>query len=642
MSEISRFAERILFGDTLEDKLSGPSAPLTDEQPAPAIAVPEAPGRPATLVLGSTRGLFSFPAPGRFESDEARGRALHFFANHELLAMELMALMLLRFPEAPPGFRQGLVRTITDEQRHLSLYRTRMEALGVELGALGVNDYFWQVMKDARSPLEFVVSMSLTFEQANLDFTRRYADLCRTVGDQKTGDILDSVYEDEIRHVRRGVHWLGEWAKVRDEDDWDAYRRNLAPPLSPARAKGPIFDLAGRRRAGLSERFIRELSVFSRSKGRTPVLYAFDAACEDAIAAGKTSYVPPRAVLDVEHDLAPLMGFLAAADDEVLVPKPPSTEHRARLMSAGFELPRFVNLEQATGPYARFERWGDSPRSRVWAERIGIEATTVAPEKFSKAFGAGLCRAVSRLEQVTPLIGPEWTVGAVCTGAEETLAAAERHFARGVSRVVAKALLSSSGRHRVMLDAGAPPDAPTRGWLEGRTVLVEPWLERVRDLSIVLHETKQEVLHLLTDARGRYTGHVLDTALRGLELEGLFRRADLFEALRATADHVRAEVRPPAGIDAMIYRLDGQLFLKPIVEVNPRYTMGHVASALRAHLAPGSTGRWLHLGRDAPLPPEGTDLIDRGGRKLIRSGVVYTTDPKVARRVVTVLDVSSP
>lgn len=640
MSELSRFAERVLFGDSLEDKLTPPSGPrpFSDENRPSAIAVPPAPGRPPDLALSAERGRFSFPAPGKFESEEARARALHFFANHELLAAELMALMVLRFPEAPAPFRQGLARTITDEQRHLSLYRSRMEALGVELGALGVNDYFWQVMKDAQSPLEFVAAMSLTFEQANLDFTRRYADLCRTVGDQATAKVLDEVYEDEILHVRRGVHWLEAWTE--EEDDWSAYRQSLAPPLSPARAKGPIFDVAGRKRAGLSERFIRELSVFSKSKGRTPVLYAFDAACEDAIADGRAAYAPPRPVLDVEHDLAPLMGFLAAADDEVLVPAPPSTEHRARLVAAGFDLPRFVTREEAKGPYARFERWGDSPRSRAWADGIGVGVVRTPPEAFSKARGLELCRAVTRLEAVAPLVGPSWTIGTVCTGTDETLAAAEALFARGVLRVVAKGLLSASGRHRVLLDAGAPLDAPTRGWLEDRTVVVEPWLDRVRDLSLVVHRNKQEVLHLETDARGRYKGHVLGPALRGLDLEGLFRRADLYQALEAVADLVRAVVRPPAGIDAILYRLDERLYLKPIVEVNPRYTMGHVASALGTHLAPGSTGRWVHLDPAEALPPEGVELVDRGSRRLIRSGVVYTTDPKTARRVVTVLIVS--
>ncbi len=50
----------------------------------------------------------SFPGLHELEQVEAHGRAMHFFANHELLALELMALVLLRFPEAPPSYRMGL------------------------------------------------------------------------------------------------------------------------------------------------------------------------------------------------------------------------------------------------------------------------------------------------------------------------------------------------------------------------------------------------------------------------------------------------------------------------------------------------------------------------------------------------------
>ena len=54
-----------------------------------------------------------------------RGRLLHFFANHELLAMELMALTLLKFPFAEKNFRLGLARTIVEEQKHLRMYVSR-------------------------------------------------------------------------------------------------------------------------------------------------------------------------------------------------------------------------------------------------------------------------------------------------------------------------------------------------------------------------------------------------------------------------------------------------------------------------------------------------------------------------------------
>src|SRR5262249_24077929 len=47
----------------------------------------------------------------------------------------------------------------------------------------------------------------------------------------------------------------------------------------------------------------------------------------------------------------------------------------------------------------------------------------------------------------------------------------------------------------------------------------------------------------------------------------------------------------PAGIDAFVFRnTQGECRLKPIVEINPRYTMGRVTVELMKHVCPGSYG----------------------------------------------------
>ena len=47
----------------------------------------------------------------------------------------------------------------------------------------------------------------------------------------------------------------------------------------------------------------------------------------------------------------------------------------------------------------------------------------------------------------------------------------------------------------------------------------------------------------------------------------------------------------PLGIDAFIYRTpEGELKLKPVVEINPRVTMGRIAHELGIHNGPGCVG----------------------------------------------------
>jgi hypothetical protein len=51
-------------------------------------------------------------------------------------------------------------------------------------------------------------------------------------------------------------------------------------------------------------------------------------------------------------------------------------------------------------------------------------------------------------------------------------------------------------------------------------------------------------------------------------------------------------------VDALVYRdEDGTFRLKPIVEVNPRTTMGHIALAVGKQLGPARRGRFVLLSR---------------------------------------------
>ena len=100
--------------------------------------------------------------------------------------------------------------------------------------------------------------MSLTFENANLDYTVEYAEAARKIGDTKTAAVIDQVHRDEIEHVRFGWTWLQAF-KGEDESAWDAWKSHLTFPLKPERARGRTFHRSGREAAGLDPEFIRRL-----------------------------------------------------------------------------------------------------------------------------------------------------------------------------------------------------------------------------------------------------------------------------------------------------------------------------------------------------------------------------------------------
>ena len=205
-------AETVLFSRSLEEKLSSPVA-ATDCNKELLVGLPELPGRPNELIISEKGVKAEFPGISKIDDKHERGKMLHFLANHELLATELMALVLLKFPNAPTEFRQGVYQTMREEQAHTRMYMRRMKECGIEFGELPVNDYFWRMVAPMECPLDFVSRLSLVFEQANLDYSLHYGKLFRQVGDTGTAAVLEKIYHDEIEHVGHGLKWFRKWTE---------------------------------------------------------------------------------------------------------------------------------------------------------------------------------------------------------------------------------------------------------------------------------------------------------------------------------------------------------------------------------------------------------------------------------------------
>ena len=116
-----------------------------------------------------------------------------------------------------------------EEQSHLELYISRMNQLGVGLGDIAVNEFFWNSLKS--SPIDYVTGMSLTFEQANLDYCT--ISLMKKVGDLDSAMLLQEVLDDEIGHV--STAFVGSTAFLVSR--WIGYRNALhgRQPLLRAR-----------------------------------------------------------------------------------------------------------------------------------------------------------------------------------------------------------------------------------------------------------------------------------------------------------------------------------------------------------------------------------------------------------------------
>lgn len=252
------FARTILEGGDLSEKFL--SAPVEWDEWR-QYELPALPNRCGSI--GFSDQQLKFPKATRLNETEKKAMALHSFANHELLAIEMMAAAVLIYPhetEDEVRFKKGIITALRDEQKHLGLYIKRLNSLGFEFGDFPLNDFFWRQMEKLKTPSQYAAVMALTFEAANLDFAQYYARLFRDFGDEETALILETVLEDEIAHVAFGSHWMKRWRG--DKSLWDYYLTSLPWPLSPARSKGIGFDHDLHQRAMMDSAFVDHLSRF--------------------------------------------------------------------------------------------------------------------------------------------------------------------------------------------------------------------------------------------------------------------------------------------------------------------------------------------------------------------------------------------
>jgi uncharacterized ferritin-like protein (DUF455 family) len=202
------------------------------------------------------------PKLGTFQEAAKRAVAHHIMANHELQALEVMAWVLVAFPDAPRDFRSGMAEIMADEQRHTRMHAERAAALGLRFGLLPVNCYIWKKSQQFESVMDYLAGLPLVFEGANLDHTLEFADAFEQVGDLRGAALMRTIHRDEIRHVAFGWEWLRR-LKSPEQSDWEAFQSHLKWPLRPEKARGDHFQREARRAAGMSEEFISQLEAIS-------------------------------------------------------------------------------------------------------------------------------------------------------------------------------------------------------------------------------------------------------------------------------------------------------------------------------------------------------------------------------------------
>ena len=693
-TEIRKIAQRILFGTTLEEKLGFPHEEVVDTTPGSAIVTPRHVSRPDHLKLREDGVRADHPSRAKLIDEKERGRLLHFFANHELLATELMALTLLKFPDAPASFRRGLLATLREEQIHTKLYIHRMKQCGVDFGELPLSDYFWKNVSSMEDPLDYVTRLSLTFEQANLDYARDYSQLFAAMGDRSTATLLNRIYHDEIDHVAFGLKWFRRW-KAAGQSDWQAYGNQLVFPLSPARAKGHAFNRDGRRAAGFDQTFIDDLEVFQQSRGRTPSVRWFNPDAERFASHNTTPRLPLQPSV-LQADLAFLPAFLSRQDDMLIMTERPSHTFLRQIQTYGFRLPEILTCEtSAKGieapPISRkvgnICPWAWTPDSIAFLCKTFASSTrTIDPDTlwnderrrlYDKTWAAAWAKAWVADSPGEDWLAPAEVYGQSARNLSELTALCDQWAGTGYRTIVCKAPFGTSAHgNRLMLpDEAIPPALQTwltETWQQQGEVLVEPWLERIYDFSVQYERGNGNLkplayMTLINNTRGQFRGILtngfckgIDPAVKRFLMTPINNRPRVYqwyeECLTANlaSQLEAARFSGPLGVDAFVYRdPDGRIRLKPVCEINPRTTMGSLAHKLQSHNAPGSVGYFQILNKSQikkrttlSIPDFAKELTERhsvtlttADRPQIITGSFPLNDPLVAQTFLAVYHV---
>ena len=228
-----------------------------------------------------------------------------------------------------------------------------------------------------------------------------------------------------------------------------------------------------------------------------------------------------------------------------------------------------------------------------------------APEVVATVHDKAFAQRVARREQLVPavlrdriaILEPEALLAPDAPAAVEAILAGWPAWAR--ARFTLKPRLGSSGRGRVAgrdgrLDRTGLGSALARLAACGGALL-EPWLERTGDLSVQLRlggEAGVTVLGSLAQwvsPAGVFRGHGGEIDSRGRVFSGHADEERLREAAVSVAVAARAAgYEGPCGVDAFRFvdPESGGATLRPVVELNARFTAGTVTVGLVRRLLP--------------------------------------------------------
>lgn len=346
--------------------------------------------------------------------------------------------------------------------------------------------------------------------------------------------------------------------------------------------------------------------------------------------------LPPR-LERINRELAGGWCPLAEPGDRIWLPGDLETEFVPPLCELGMAAPRFVGPGEPANNITRLVPWGWSPTVAAWgsAHEYQLDAPPQAAVRMANSR-----RFSFELEQ-------RWQVGLEGSSLVHDMAelvGALRELPQGDTRWVLKSEFGMSARER-LLGTGRDLADATRNWAKsklacGLTLVLEPWVERIAEVGLQFEVPRPRsaagpsgsgddppqllgVVPLLSDRQGQYRG----SRMPGATLDDSWQPA-VSLAYRSAQEIQRLGYYGPLGIDAMLYRgADGRPLLRPLQDINARFTMGRLALAWRDRLRLDEPSSWLHVNWNTDQSKSPQEWFAKAAARLPQAARLLRTSP---------------
>lgn len=215
------------------------------DQPAIKITTP---GLPNNLELVAPREL----KRRGIKSQTGRNILMHAIAHIEFNAINLALDAAYRFRNESKDYYQDWIRIADDEARHFALIRDYLNQNDCEYSDYPAHNGLWEMA--VKTDDDIVARMALVprvLEARGLDVTPGIIKRLTATEDTEAVAILETIYQDEIGHVRTGSKWFNYQCKLRDLEPRSTFKRMVKKHFH-GELKGP-FNIAARLQAGFDE-----------------------------------------------------------------------------------------------------------------------------------------------------------------------------------------------------------------------------------------------------------------------------------------------------------------------------------------------------------------------------------------------------